>query len=54
MSTITIDNVRYNNVAIRILKDDFILKKTLLVGEEMFHVRCCAHITTLLVQDGLS
>jgi hypothetical protein len=45
-STITMDNAR-------ILKNDFSLKKTLSVGRRLFHVRYCAHITNLLVQDGL-
>ncbi|XP_062176105.1 zinc finger BED domain-containing protein RICESLEEPER 2-like [Alnus glutinosa] len=54
VSTITVDNARNNDVAIRILKDDFTLKKTLAVKGQLFHVRCCAHITNLLVEDGIS
>ncbi|KAG2708411.1 hypothetical protein I3760_05G192200 [Carya illinoinensis] len=42
-----------NDVAIRILKYDFRLKKTLSVSGQLFHVHCCAHITNLLVQYGL-
>lgn len=54
ISTITVDNARNNDSAIRILKNDISLKKTLSVGGRLFHVRCCAHITNLLVQDGLA
>jgi hypothetical protein len=41
-------------VAIRILRDDFAMKKTFFVGGQMFHVHCCTHITILLVQDEIS
>ncbi|XP_042944720.1 zinc finger BED domain-containing protein RICESLEEPER 1-like [Carya illinoinensis] len=54
VSTITVDNARYNDVALRVLKDVFSLKKKLSIGGQLFHVRCCAHITNLLVKDGLS
>jgi hypothetical protein len=54
ISTITVDNARNNDAALRILRNDFSLKKTLSVGGRLFHVRCCAHITNLLVQDGIS
>ncbi|KAG2696536.1 hypothetical protein I3760_07G062900 [Carya illinoinensis] len=54
VSTITVDNARYNDVALRVLKDVFSLKKKLSIGGQLFHVRCCAHITNLLAKDGLS
>ncbi|KAG2706224.1 hypothetical protein I3760_05G094400 [Carya illinoinensis] len=54
VSTIIVDNARYNDVALRVLKNVFSLKKKLSIGGQLFHVRCCAHITNLLVKDGLS
>ena len=39
---------------IKIIKDDFKLKNTMLVGGRLFHIRCCAHITNLLVQFRLA
>jgi hypothetical protein len=53
--TITVDNASANGAAIDILRDDFRLKGILLpVRGLLFHVKCCAHITNLLVQAGLS
>ncbi|XP_071916092.1 zinc finger BED domain-containing protein RICESLEEPER 4-like [Coffea arabica] len=49
-----IDNASNNDVAIRLLKDDFSRSKKLLCGGKPFHVRCCAHILNLVVQDDLS
>ena len=54
MFTISIDNASSNDVAIRILKDTFSRNKRLICGGKLFHVRCCAHILNLMVQDGLS
>ncbi|XP_073042089.1 zinc finger BED domain-containing protein RICESLEEPER 2-like [Primulina eburnea] len=52
--TITVDNATYNDVAIRMLKENLSYKNNLPLGGKLFHVRCCAHILNLLVQDGLS
>jgi hypothetical protein len=53
--SITVGNASANGAAIDILRDDFRLKGIVLhVGGLLFHVRCCAHITNLLVQAGLS
>jgi hypothetical protein len=52
--TITVDNARANDSSIRIIKDDFELRNELDVGGRLFHVRCCAHVTNLLVQAGLA
>ncbi|XP_027178131.1 zinc finger BED domain-containing protein RICESLEEPER 1-like [Coffea eugenioides] len=52
--TISVDNASNNDVAIRLLKDDFSRSKKLLCGGKLFHVRCCPHILNLVVQDGLS
>ncbi|KAL4649293.1 hypothetical protein ACB092_01G004900 [Castanea dentata] len=50
--TINLDNANNNDAAVRILKD--VIKRKLMLGGKIFHVRCCAHIINLLVQDGLS
>lgn len=53
LASITVDNVSYNDVCIRRLKGDFLLRKKLPIDGKLFHVSCCAHILNLLVQDGL-
>ena len=50
--TITLNNANNNDAAVRILKDA--IKRKLMLGGKIFHVRCCAHVINLLVQDGLS
>ena len=52
MCTITLDNANNNDAAVRIWKDA--IKRKLMLGGKIFHVRCCAHVINLLVQDGLS
>ncbi|XP_059441916.1 zinc finger BED domain-containing protein RICESLEEPER 2-like [Corylus avellana] len=53
ISAIIVDNAKANDTSLRILKDVFNRRKALLIGGKLFHVRCCAHMTNLLVQDGL-
>ncbi|XP_031482708.1 zinc finger BED domain-containing protein RICESLEEPER 2-like [Nymphaea colorata] len=53
--SITVDNASSNDVLVRKLKEN--MKKSgisLYYGGKFFHVRCCAHILNLIVQDGLS
>ena len=51
--SISVDNASANDSAIRILKENFSRSRKLLCGGKLFHVRCCAHILNLMVQDGL-
>lgn len=51
--SLTLDNATANGVLQDILKDRLNLDDDLLCKGEFFHVRCCAHILNLIVQDGL-
>ncbi|KAG6477569.1 hypothetical protein ZIOFF_066836 [Zingiber officinale] len=51
--TITVDNASSNDLAIRYMKDTIQRSRTLACEGNLFHVRCCAHILNLCVQDGL-
>ena len=51
--SISVDNTYANDSTIRILKESFLRSRRLLCGGKLFHVRCCAHILNLMVQDGL-
>lgn len=54
VSSITVDNATYNDVALKNLKATFeLLNKKMLFEGKIFHVRCCAHIVNIMVQDGL-
>ncbi|GJV70690.1 zinc finger BED domain-containing protein RICESLEEPER 2-like protein [Tanacetum coccineum] len=53
ISTVTVDNCTTNDAMIRDLLDKLPLS-SLILGGELFHMRCCAHIVNLIVQDGLS
>ena len=52
--SISVNNASYNDSCIRCLKENISLSCKLFLGGSLFHVRCCAHILNLLVQDGLS
>ena len=49
----TVDNAGYNDSCLRILLDNFSKTRKMVCGGKPFHVRCCAHILNLLVQEGL-
>ena len=51
--TITLDNATSNDVAARNLKALFSRRRGFAYMGDLFHVRCCAHILNLMVQDGL-
>ncbi|GJY74672.1 zinc finger BED domain-containing protein RICESLEEPER 2-like protein [Tanacetum coccineum] len=51
--TISVDNASANDAAMRILPAHFKRLGTLFRDGIFFHVRCCAHILNLMVQDGL-
>uniref|UniRef100_A0A7N0TMD8 Uncharacterized protein n=1 Tax=Kalanchoe fedtschenkoi TaxID=63787 RepID=A0A7N0TMD8_KALFE len=53
LATITLDNASYNDVTVKKLKDVLSYQKKLSSDGIFFHVRCCAHIINILVQDGL-
>ncbi|XP_031260897.1 zinc finger BED domain-containing protein RICESLEEPER 2-like [Pistacia vera] len=52
--TISINNASTNDLAIKVLKENFSITKKLLCGGKLFHVRCCTHILNIMVQDGLN
>ncbi|XP_071924939.1 zinc finger BED domain-containing protein RICESLEEPER 2-like [Coffea arabica] len=52
--SISVDNTSNNDVAVIILRDDISRSKKLICDGKLFHVRCCAHILNLVVQDGIS
>ncbi|KAM0860379.1 hypothetical protein ACQ4PT_046569 [Festuca glaucescens] len=51
--SITMDNASSNDVAARNLMAKFVARKTKGFVPSYFHVRCCAHIVNLVVNDGL-
>lgn len=54
LATITVDNASYNDVVVRMLKENLSMQSNLpYCGGKLFHVRCCAHILNILVQYGL-
>ncbi|KAK4394182.1 Zinc finger BED domain-containing protein RICESLEEPER 1 [Sesamum angolense] len=51
INTVSVDNASANDYAIFHLKTYAQRKKKLLCEGKLFHVRCCAHILNLIVQD---
>ncbi|XP_058785011.1 zinc finger BED domain-containing protein RICESLEEPER 2-like [Vicia villosa] len=51
--SITLDNASANDSMQRFLKEHLELINSLLFKGNLFHIRCCAHILNLIVQDGL-
>ena len=50
---ITLDNASSNDVFVQVMKNQLSLKNALLSDGKFFHVRCCAHILNIIVQEGL-
>ena len=50
--TIIVDNVSSNDVTIDYLRRKM-MKESCIVGCKFLHMRCCAHILNLIVQEGL-
>ena len=51
--SLTLDNASSNDVAASNLRDKFVARKVPGFIPHHFHVRCCAHIVNLVVNDGL-
>lgn len=51
--SITLDNASANDSFVEKLKTQLNYRGLLLLSGKFFHVRCCAHILNLIVQDGL-
>ncbi|KAF7142253.1 hypothetical protein RHSIM_Rhsim05G0141200 [Rhododendron simsii] len=52
ISSITVDNCSTNDAMIDLLWDK-LDSTSLMLGGDLFHMRCCAHILNLVVKDGL-
>jgi hypothetical protein len=51
--TVTVDNASSNDLAVRYLKRRLNTWKNSVLDSEHLHMRCCAHILSLVVKDGL-
>ncbi|KAF1867965.1 hypothetical protein Lal_00042433 [Lupinus albus] len=51
--SVSIDNASYNDSCLKTLEENISCDSRLVLDGALFHVRCCAHILNLLVQDGL-
>lgn len=52
--TITLDNASNNDTAVRSLKAKLAARRSSVYIAKYFHVRCCAHIVNLVVNDGIA
>uniref|UniRef100_A0A8R7QME6 BED-type domain-containing protein n=1 Tax=Triticum urartu TaxID=4572 RepID=A0A8R7QME6_TRIUA len=50
--SVTLDNASNNDGAVDALKAKFLVRRGADFDAQYFHVRCCAHILNLVVQDG--
>ncbi|XP_058722747.1 zinc finger BED domain-containing protein RICESLEEPER 2-like [Vicia villosa] len=51
--SVSVDNALYNDICLKELKVLILRHRKLVSNGNLFHVRCCAHILNLLVQDGI-
>lgn len=51
--SITLDNASSNDSFVAILRTQLNLRNALVCRGDFFHIRCCAHILNLIVQEGL-
>ena len=50
---VALDNALANGVSINMLRSQLKMKGFFIGDGDLFHMRCCAHILNLVVQDGL-
>lgn len=53
LASLTLDNASANDVCVTYLKAKLASRTALISGGDLFHIRCCAHILNLIVQEGL-
>ena len=51
--SVTLDNASSNDTSVDMLRTQLNIKKALVCQGDLFHLRCCADILNLIVQDGL-
>ena len=49
----TLDNASMNDVSIKFLRDQLNIKSALMLDGKILHMRCCARIVNLIVQEEL-
>ena len=49
----TLNNASANAVSVDMLREQLVVKGVLVHNGDLFHMRCCAHILNLVVQEGL-